>query len=134
MTSSPQGQGHLAALFLQWSLLLAILAAMQVPKHMSFAAASSALAAPAKLQACHYTVFCGCSEVEHQLEGTGPWQLPDGSDDIELIHVPGHTEGSLCLLYKPEKALFTGDHLNYRAALGRLNCSRWVLRCALGAE
>lgn len=79
-------------------------------------------------------MWCGCSEVEHQLEGTGPWQLPDGSEDIELIHVPGHTEGSLCLLYKPEKALFTGDHLNYRAALGRLNCSRWVQTCALGAE
>ena len=107
---------------------------MQAPKHMGFAAASSALAAPVKLQACQQTVLCGCSEVEHQLEGTGPWQLPDGSDDIELIHVPGHTEGSLCLLYKPEKALFTGDHLNYRAALGRLNCSRWVQSGALGAE
>ncbi|GMI80768.1 hypothetical protein like AT4G33540 [Hibiscus trionum] len=48
------------------------------------------------------------SHIEMKLEGNGPWSL---GDDIMLIHTPGHTEGSVCLLYKPLKLLFTGDHL-----------------------
>ncbi|GAB2260917.1 hypothetical protein Droror1_Dr00011772 [Drosera rotundifolia] len=43
--------------------------------------------------------------VERKLEGTGPWSL---WPDIELIHTPGHTEGSVCLYHKPLKVLFTG--------------------------
>ncbi|PWA67662.1 metallo-beta-lactamase family protein [Artemisia annua] len=46
--------------------------------------------------------------VEIKLDGSGPWDL---GEDIQLIHTPGHTEGSVCLFYKPLKALFTGDHL-----------------------
>ncbi|XP_031112371.1 uncharacterized protein LOC116016308 [Ipomoea triloba] len=46
--------------------------------------------------------------VEIKLEGTGPWSL---GDDFALVHTPGHTTGSVCLFYKPLKALFTGDHL-----------------------
>ncbi|XP_059279536.1 uncharacterized protein LOC132033548 isoform X1 [Lycium ferocissimum] len=45
--------------------------------------------------------------VEIKLEGSGPWSL---GDDVTLVHTPGHTEGSVCLLYKPLKVLFTGDH------------------------
>ncbi|KAF3641983.1 CASP-like protein, putative isoform 1 [Capsicum annuum] len=45
--------------------------------------------------------------VEIKLEGSGPWSL---SDDVTLVHTPGHTEGSVCLLYKPRNVLFTGDH------------------------
>ncbi|KDP24686.1 hypothetical protein JCGZ_26507 [Jatropha curcas] len=48
------------------------------------------------------------ADVEIKLEGKGPWSL---GDDIELVHTPGHTEGSVCLFYKPLKILFTGDHL-----------------------
>ncbi|KAK3031159.1 hypothetical protein RJ639_035182 [Escallonia herrerae] len=48
------------------------------------------------------------ADVEVKLEGSGPWSL---GDDIELIHTPGHTAGSVCLLYKSGKVLFTGDHL-----------------------
>lgn len=46
--------------------------------------------------------------VEMQLHGDGPWSI---TTDIELIHTPGHTAGSVCLHYKPLKILFTGDHL-----------------------
>ncbi|KAK9814637.1 hypothetical protein WJX72_009090 [[Myrmecia] bisecta] len=66
----------------------------------------------------------GTTACEVQLEGEGPWALPDGSDDVEIIHTPGHTEGSLCLLFKPDKALFTGDHLAQSARLGRLTIFR----------
>ncbi|XP_076901197.1 uncharacterized protein LOC143555548 [Bidens hawaiensis] len=53
-------------------------------------------------------VNASTSNVEMKLNGCGPWSL---SDDIQLIHTPGHTEGSVCLFYKPLKVLFTGDHL-----------------------
>ncbi|KAM0872815.1 hypothetical protein ACQ4PT_038474 [Festuca glaucescens] len=48
------------------------------------------------------------ADVEWKLTGNGPWNI---GTDFELIHTPGHTEGSACLLYKPLKALFTGDHV-----------------------
>ncbi|XP_051116157.1 uncharacterized protein LOC127241266 isoform X2 [Andrographis paniculata] len=48
------------------------------------------------------------SDVEIKLEGNGPWNI---DDDIALIHTPGHTEGSVCLLDKTRKVLFVGDHL-----------------------
>ena len=32
-----------------------------------------------------------------------------GGRTIEVIHVPGHTKGSICLLDKKQKLLFTGD-------------------------
>ncbi|KAI7738480.1 hypothetical protein M8C21_030394 [Ambrosia artemisiifolia] len=54
------------------------------------------------------SVNVSTSNVEMKLNGCGPWSL---SDDDQLIHTPGHTEGSVCLFYKPLKVLFTGDHL-----------------------
>ncbi|KAH7842248.1 hypothetical protein Vadar_003190 [Vaccinium darrowii] len=48
------------------------------------------------------------ADVEIKLEGNGPWDL---GRDIELVYTPGHSEGSVCLFYKPLKTLFTGDHL-----------------------
>ncbi|XP_077231411.1 metallo-beta-lactamase family protein [Tasmannia lanceolata] len=48
------------------------------------------------------------ADVEMQLYGDGPWSL---GRDFEIVYTPGHTKGSICLLYKPLKLLFTGDHL-----------------------
>ncbi|CAH8274464.1 unnamed protein product [Arabidopsis lyrata] len=48
------------------------------------------------------------SDVELKLEGSGPWSI---YEDVELIHTPGHSEGSVCLFHKSLKALFTGDHV-----------------------
>ncbi|MCD7455941.1 hypothetical protein HAX54_030228 [Datura stramonium] len=59
------------------------------------------------------TVDHSTTAVEIKLEGSGPWSL---GDDVTLVHTPGHTEGSVCLLYKPRKVLFTGDHF----AMGEL--------------
>lgn len=47
------------------------------------------------------------ADVEIQLYGDGPWNV---GTDFDLIHTPGHTEGSVCLYYKPLGVLFTGDH------------------------
>lgn len=57
-----------------------------------------------------------CRECEIQLSGTGSWALPDGGDDVSILHTPGHTEGSLCLFYRPHRALFTGDSLAFVAS------------------
>ncbi len=34
-----------------------------------------------------------------------------GEIDLEVLHTPGHTEGSVCLLAAAERLLFTGDTL-----------------------
>lgn len=68
----------------------------------------------------------GTHECEIKLEGTGPWQLPDGSDDIDILFTPGHTSGCISMLFKPQKALFTGDHLLYSASMDRLSIARRV--------
>ena len=34
-----------------------------------------------------------------------------GEIDLEVLHTPGHTEGSVCLLAQSERLLFTGDTL-----------------------
>lgn len=52
------------------------------------------------------------AEVEHKLTGSGPWSLPDGSKDIELVFTPGHTSGHVCLYYAPDHVMCTGDHLS----------------------
>jgi hydroxyacylglutathione hydrolase len=35
-----------------------------------------------------------------------------GGREIEVIHVPGHTPGSICLLDRQDKSLYTGDNDN----------------------
>jgi len=37
---------------------------------------------------------------------------------LDVIHTPGHSPGSICLRWKEEKALFTGDVI-FRDGLGR---------------
>jgi glyoxylase-like metal-dependent hydrolase (beta-lactamase superfamily II) len=41
-----------------------------------------------------------------------------GSHQGQVIHTPGHTEGSLCLLFAPEKTLIAGDTL-FAGSIGR---------------
>lgn len=41
-----------------------------------------------------------------------------GAIDLEVLHTPGHTEGSVCLLAESERLLFTGDTL-FAGAWGR---------------
>ncbi|HTL99149.1 MAG TPA: MBL fold metallo-hydrolase [Holophagaceae bacterium] len=59
----------------------------------------------------------GCERV---IEGEEPVAL---SDDLLLIPTPGHTAGSMCLLYR-ETFLFTGDHLWWNPGKGRLSASK----------
>lgn len=55
----------------------------------------------------------------HQADEKHPWirmvpdvfftKVPHFDDDVEVIHVSGHSAGSVCLLHKPTSSLFTGD-------------------------
>ena len=51
-------------------------------------------------------------DCELLLEGEGVWS-PES--DFDILHTPGHTAGSLCLLVRTAKdaVLFSGDHLAY---------------------
>jgi glyoxylase-like metal-dependent hydrolase (beta-lactamase superfamily II)/ferredoxin len=59
-------------------------------------------------------------DVEMKIEGTAPLKL---DADVTLIPVPGHTEGSMCLLYR-DQALFSGDHVAYDPARDRIYAFR----------
>jgi hydroxyacylglutathione hydrolase len=50
---------------------------------------------------------------EHDVIGFGEIRL-------EVLHTPGHTEGSICLLANDQRLLFTGDTL-FRGGLGRVD-------------
>lgn len=63
----------------------------------------------------------GTRGVERLVEGDAPVRL---DDDLLLVPVPGHTAGSMALLYR-EKWLFTGDHL-WAGEEGRLEADRGV--------
>ena len=61
-------------------------------------------------------------DVERRIEGEEPVRL---APDLLLIPVPGHTRGSVALLFR-EHVLFTGDHLMGSEDGGRLHASRGV--------
>ncbi len=45
--------------------------------------------------------------------------LTDEIAGLEVIPSPGHTRGSICLWYKPDRVLFTGDTLFFSKNMGR---------------
>lgn len=76
----------------------------------------------------------GCERILHARDARRPElrrleRLIEGDDrvelapDVVLIPVPGHTEGSTCLLWA-ESCLFTGDHIAMSASLGHLYAFR----------
>ena len=60
--------------------------------------------------------------VERRITGADPVAL---DDDLRLIPVPGHTRGSVALLYR-DRFLFTGDHLWWDEDDQRLDMGRDV--------
>jgi hypothetical protein len=47
--------------------------------------------------------YACCSACEIQLDGSGPWRLPDGGEDTDILFTPGHTAGCISMLYKPQQ-------------------------------
>jgi glyoxylase-like metal-dependent hydrolase (beta-lactamase superfamily II)/ferredoxin len=64
----------------------------------------------------------GTAGAERKVSGDAPVRL---DADLTLIPVPGHTGGSVALLYRDE-VLFSGDHVWYEPMLQRLHASRHV--------
>ncbi|WP_437765589.1 MBL fold metallo-hydrolase [Sorangium sp. So ce281] len=64
----------------------------------------------------------GTALAEVKIKGLAPVAL---APDLTLIPVPGHTRGSVALLFR-DRYLFTGDHLFFSGELGRLDASRDV--------
>ncbi|WP_437586579.1 MBL fold metallo-hydrolase [Sorangium sp. So ce1000] len=64
----------------------------------------------------------GTALAEVKIAGLDPVAL---APDLTLIPVPGHTRGSVALLFR-DRVLFTGDHLFFSGELGRLHASRDV--------
>lgn len=65
-------------------------------------------------------VTAGTRAVERQIAGQDPIAL---DDDVTLIPVPGHTRGSVCLLYR-ERVLFSGDHVAWSPDLEQIYAFR----------
>jgi glyoxylase-like metal-dependent hydrolase (beta-lactamase superfamily II)/ferredoxin len=64
----------------------------------------------------------GALPVERRITGFDPVVL---DEELTIIPVPGHTRGSVALLYR-DKFLFTGDHLWWDEDDGRLDMGRDV--------
>ncbi|HKM35153.1 MAG TPA: MBL fold metallo-hydrolase [Lachnospiraceae bacterium] len=46
-----------------------------------------------------------------------------GGVSLEVYHVPGHTQGGICLLDREDKVLFTGDTINKHCWMQLYNCT-----------
>lgn len=63
-------------------------------------------------------------DVEVLVAGAVPKPQPlDAEGDVRLVPLPGHTPGSICVLYR-DHYLFTGDSLHWSTARGHLITSR----------
>lgn len=63
----------------------------------------------------------GTDECEVKLSSSDfPYKLADGA---ELLHMPGHSVGSITMLHRPSESLFTGDHIAYFPRLHNLAAS-----------
>lgn len=61
----------------------------------------------------------GLKVYAHQADEKHPWirmkpdvlftDMPHFADNIQVIHTPGHSAGSICVLEKTSQSLFTGD-------------------------
>jgi glyoxylase-like metal-dependent hydrolase (beta-lactamase superfamily II) len=73
--------------------------------------------------------------LEHPSHGPAPFEIPPsvpaldlaegsrirfGAIELEVLHTPGHTEGSVCLLERSERVLLTGDTL-FAGGWGRVD-------------
>jgi len=58
----------------------------------------------------------GPVDIDHSLANGD--KVSAGSHRAEILHTPGHTEGSICLYFAPEKKLIAGDTL-FAGSIGR---------------
>lgn len=101
--------------------LLSLKSAWNMPIMMSFA--DQFLLAKAQDSALHWL------GIESDPVPLADYDLDDKNnidligEDFEIIHTPGHTPGSICLLHKKGKALFSGDTIFAEGNVGRTDFS-----------
>jgi glyoxylase-like metal-dependent hydrolase (beta-lactamase superfamily II)/ferredoxin len=78
----------------------------------------------------HHDISTGTVAVEMPLQGTDPIAL---AADVQIIPVPGHTQGHTVLLYR-DRVLFTGDHLAWSERLHQLYAFRRYCWYSLPAQ
>ena len=97
--------------------LLSLASAWQVPIAMHFA--DQFLLQKAQASAKHWLQI-DCDLVPPaNLDLAKIKKIPLAGLEFEIIHTPGHTPGSICLLNKNEKILFSGDTIFANDNLGR---------------
>ncbi|MGE0736179.1 MAG: MBL fold metallo-hydrolase [Alphaproteobacteria bacterium] len=65
-------------------------------------------------------VTAGTRKIEIKLDGSEPIRF---ADDVTFLPVPGHTRGSVCLLYR-DIFVFSGDHVAWSEDLGHIYAFR----------
>ncbi|HTS37108.1 MAG TPA: MBL fold metallo-hydrolase [Candidatus Solibacter sp.] len=55
-----------------------------------------------------------------------------GSHTAQILHTPGHTEGSICLYFEPEKMLIAGDTL-FAGSIGRTDLPGGSMQKIMGS-
>ena len=93
-----------------------------VLSHRDDVADHAAFASRFGCQRVMHAADVGALPVERRITGNDPVAL---DDELTLIPVPGHTRGSIALLYR-ERFLFTGDHLWWDQDDQRLDMGRDV--------
>ena len=79
------------------------------------------------LQALGHQAWIHALDQPREMSFLGKWEFEgeclDISEELKVIAVPGHTQGSVCFLFR-DKYLFTGDHLAFSTELGHLYAFR----------
>jgi glyoxylase-like metal-dependent hydrolase (beta-lactamase superfamily II) len=57
------------------------------------------------------------------LKDVDPPPVPSKIKDLPFIHTPGHTPGSMCVYFKKDKVLFSGDTIFAGGGVGRTDFS-----------
>jgi len=101
--------------------LLSLKAAWQVPVMMSFA--DQFLLAKAQNSAQHWLGIKSdpVPPADFDLENQNEIDLI--GENFKILHTPGHTPGSICLLHEKSKTLFSGDTIFAEGNIGRTDFS-----------
>lgn len=101
--------------------LLSLKSAWNIPIMMSFA--DQFLLAKAQDSALHWLGIESdpIPPADFNLENQDEIHLID--EDFKIIHTPGHTPGSICLLHEKSKTLFSGDTIFAEGNIGRTDFS-----------
>lgn len=101
--------------------LLSLKSAWNVPVMMSFA--DQFLLAKAQGSALHWLGMESDPVPPADFDLDNQDEISLIGETFQIIHTPGHTPGSICLLHKESKTLFSGDTIFAEGNIGRTDFS-----------